>query len=91
MLGLEYLFEQGFDLAKAGVMLLELSDSSVLQGELDLEYEAGREHDGLMRAVDVVNDRYGKGTLRIASTGMAGDRREWTMRQQRRTPQYTTD
>lgn len=63
----------------------------MLQGELDLEDEAGRKRSGLMHAVDVVNDRYGKGTLRIASTGTAGDRREWTMRQQRRTPHYTTD
>ncbi|WP_184605678.1 DUF4113 domain-containing protein [Variovorax atrisoli] len=27
----------------------------------------------------------------MASTGTAGDRREWTMRQQRRTPQHSTD
>jgi DNA polymerase V len=91
VLGLECLFEPGFDLAKAGVMLLELSDGSVLQGELDLEDESGRERSKLMGAVDLLNDRYGKGTLRIASTGTAGDQREWTMRQQRRTPQYTTD
>ncbi|WP_429614607.1 DUF4113 domain-containing protein [Variovorax sp. W2I14] len=91
VLGLECLFEPGYDLTKAGVKLLELSDSSVLQGELDLEDEAGRERGKLMQAVDVVNDRYGKGTLRIASTGTAGDRREWAMRQLRRTLQYTTD
>ncbi|BEP50501.1 Y-family DNA polymerase [Variovorax sp. V116] len=91
VLGLECLFEPGYDLAKAGVMLLELSDGSILQGELDLEAEEGRERGKLNRAVDVLNDRYGKGTLRLASTGTEGDRREWTMRQQRRTPQYTTD
>lgn len=91
VLGLECLFEPGYDLAKAGVMLLELSDGSILQGELDLELEEGRERGKLNRAVDVLNDRYGKGTLRLASTGTAGDRREWTMRQLRRTPQYTTD
>lgn len=91
VLGLNCLFEPGFDLAKAGVMLLELSDGSVLQGELDLEDEAGRERSKLMQALDVVNDRYGKGTLRVASTGNGGDKREWTMRQGRRTPHYTTD
>ncbi|QOF81945.1 DUF4113 domain-containing protein [Variovorax sp. 38R] len=35
--------------------------------------------------------RYGKGTLGVASTGNGGDKREWTMRQGRRTPHYTTD
>ncbi|SCX53294.1 Y-family DNA polymerase [Variovorax sp. EL159] len=91
VLGLECLFEPGFDLAKAGVMLLELCDDSVMQGELDLEVEVGRERGRLMHAVDVLNDRYGKGTLRLASTGAVGEQREWTMKQRRRTPQYTTD
>lgn len=44
-----------------------------------------------MQAVDVLNDRYGRGTLRLASAGNGGDRRGWTMKQLRRTPQYTTD
>ncbi|QRF56554.1 Y-family DNA polymerase [Variovorax paradoxus] len=91
VMGIELLFEPGYNIAKAGVMLLELNDGSILQGELDLESEEGRERSKLMRAVDTLNDRYGKGTLRIASTGTAGDQREWTMKQQRRTPNYTTD
>ncbi|MGQ2992792.1 Y-family DNA polymerase [Variovorax sp.] len=91
VMGIELLFEPGYNIAKAGVMLLELNDGSILQGELDLENEEGRERSKLMRAVDTLNDRYGKGTLRVASTGTAGDQREWTMKQLRRTPNYTTD
>jgi len=91
VLGIELLFEPGYNIAKAGVMLLELNDGSIRQGELDLESEEGRERSKLMRAVDTLNDRYGRGTLRIASTGTEEDQREWTMRQQRRTPNYTTD
>jgi len=63
----------------------------VLQGELDLEDKEGRDRGKLMNAVDAVNLRYGKGTVRLAGTVTAGDRREWTMRQGRRTPHYTTD
>ncbi|PZQ77821.1 MAG: DNA polymerase V subunit UmuC [Variovorax paradoxus] len=91
VLGLELIFEPGFDLAKAGVMLLELSNSSILQAELNLEDEAGRDHGKLMTAVDALNARWGKSTVRAASAGTAGDKREWTMRQMRRTPHYTTD
>jgi DNA polymerase V len=91
VMGIELLFEPGYNIAKAGVMLLELNDGSILQGELDLENEEGRERSKLMRAVDTLNGRYGKGTLRVASTGTAGDQREWTMKQLRRTPNYTTD
>ena len=38
VLGLQCLFEPGFDLAKAGGIAMELGESSLLQGEL-----AGRE------------------------------------------------
>lgn len=43
-----------------------------------------------MAAMDSVNARYGKGTLHIASSGIDDERRQWGMRQQRLTPQYTT-
>lgn len=85
------IFQRGYDLAKAGVMLLDLCDGSMLQGELDLEVEADRDRSTLMAAVDQLNTRWGRATVRPASTGTAGDRREWTMRQERRTPHYTTD
>lgn len=39
-----------------------------------------------MQALDGLNDRYGKGTVHIASAGQAGDRRAWSMKQERRTP-----
>jgi DNA polymerase V len=43
-----------------------------------------------MRAMDAINDRYGRGTMVLGSAGVAGDRRVWTMKQGRRTPRYTT-
>ena len=91
VLGLKLIYQPGYDLAKAGVMLLDLADSSILQRELDLEDEAGRDRGKLMGAMDALNARWGKSMVHMASAGTAGDRREWTMRQQRRTPHYTTD
>ena len=77
-------------MAPTGVMLLELCDSSVLQGELDLEDEGGRDRGQLMGAIDRINARWGRSTVWQGSAGTATARRDWVMRQERRTPQYTT-
>jgi DNA polymerase V len=94
LLGLQAIFKPGFRYAKAGVMLLELQPDSIRQGELDLDDEnllddeAGRTQ--LMSALDGINRRYGRGTMKMASAGLAGERRVWLMKQERRTPGYTT-
>ena len=91
MLGLELIFEPGYDLAKAGVMLLDLCDGGILQGELDLEDELDRDRGQLMVAIDRINARWGKSTVRQGSTGTVAAKRGWMMRQERRTQHYTTD
>ncbi|CAM8664649.1 DinP Nucleotidyltransferase/DNA polymerase involved in DNA repair [Comamonadaceae bacterium] len=91
LLGLSQVFKPGFNYAKAGVMLLELQPDSNQQTELDLEdgdYEDDRTK--LMTAMDTLNQRFGKGTVLTASAGLDGVRREWSMKQLRRTPAYTT-
>ena len=44
----------------------------------------------LMQPLDGVNLRYGRGSLLLASAGMEGEHRAWSMKQERRTPAYTT-
>jgi DNA polymerase V len=90
LLGLRAIYRPGFKLAKAGVMLLDLQSDAVRQGELDLEDDDGLDRGQLMSALDGINQRYGKGTMKMASAGLAGDRRAWSMKQERRTPGYTT-
>jgi len=44
-----------------------------------------------MSTLSRLNLRYGRGTvLIIASVGVARDKRAWSMKQERRTPAYTT-
>lgn len=43
-----------------------------------------------MEAMDQINARYGRGTMQIASAGLDGPRRKWSMKQERLTPCYTT-
>ncbi|MBC5765455.1 Y-family DNA polymerase [Ramlibacter albus] len=91
--GLREIFRPGFRIHKAGVMLLDLRDAHVEQGELDLEDDAPDEPRvrKLGAAMDRINDRFGRGTLQLAAAGVGGDARSWTMKQQWRTPQYTTN
>lgn len=44
----------------------------------------------LMAALDDLNSRYGRGTLRFAVAGLAIDQQVWAMKQARRSPGYTT-
>jgi len=100
--GLQAIYRSGYQYAKAGVMLLDLQSDRVVQGELDLrECSAADEMAGdiqeeitdrarLMSALDGINLRFGKGTMKMASAGLKGDRRVWAMKQERRTPAYTT-
>lgn len=90
VMGLSAIYRPGFKLAKAGVMLLDLQDASYQQIELDLEDDQAPNRSRLMTAMDTVNQRFGKGALHMASAGMAGDKRVWAMKQERRTPGYTT-
>lgn len=91
--GMRSIYRPGYDLAKAGVMLFDLVDGQTWQGELALDDEDKHDRSRLMAAMDVLNHRYGRGTVHVASTGIEGqngDARGWAMRQDRRTPQYTT-
>ena len=90
--GLSRFYEPGYKLAKAGVMLLDLCSTDVQQHELELFCtEPARDQSRLMEAMDTVNSRFGKGTVHVASTGQATRTDStWRMKQERRTPRYTT-
>ncbi len=90
--GLRTIYRPGFKLAKAGVMLMDLQNDNVQQGELGLDPDDDNLPDRarLMTSLDDINQRYGRGTVLMASAGLDGDRRAWSMKQERRTPAYTT-
>ena len=90
--GLDMIFLPGYLYAKAGVMLLDLHEVSQCQGELGLEDDAplAASAQRLMPVLDALNQRYGRGSMLLASSGLAGAQRVWSMRQERKTPGYTT-
>lgn len=85
--GLRAIYAQGYQLIKAGVILLDLSSENQVQHELLLAPEP-RNRERLMNALDAINDRYGGGTLKLASTGTGGPARQMEMKQEHRTPDY---
>lgn len=93
--GLRSFYEPGYQLTKAGVMLLDLGPAGVEQWGLLDEGEiagsmTGKEQGRLMEAVDRINNRLGKGSVHVGSTGFASqDEAGWRMRQERRTPRHT--
>lgn len=93
--GLRSLYRQGYNFAKAGVILLDLASAAVVQQELDLfgadEPPCRPAQGALIATLDAINDKFGKGTLKLASAGAPNRPRVWEMRQGLRTPGYTTE
>ena len=89
MRNLQTIYKPGFKYAKAGVLLLDLQDGAIEQLELPLDTEPptkGR----LMATLDTLNDRFGRGTVHVASAGVKGPDRSWSIKQNLLTLQYTT-
>jgi len=89
--GLRAIYRPGFRYARAGVVLFDLAQADGVQHELALEVAPPSERRSrLMQVIDGVNRRHGRDTLQLAGAGLAGDGRAWAMRQERRSPGYTT-
>jgi len=91
--GLKSIYQPGYNYAKAGVMLVELQPAAEGQLELGLEDdEPLRDRARLMQALDAINDRYGKGTMKLGSAkARLAPQATWETKVERRTPGYTTD
>lgn len=67
-------------------MLGDISPVQVLQ--TDLLEPIMTSDSKLMQAIDGLNSRYGRGTIKVSTGGL---RDEWAMRQERKSPNYTTE
>jgi DNA polymerase V len=88
--GIASIYRPGFQLSKAGVMLLDIMPAAVRQGELDFGEADSLGEAKLMATMDALNQRFGRGAVGIASAGLSQSRRKWTMKQERLSPYYTT-
>lgn len=87
LMGLRHIYKAGLEYKKAGIMLMGLQDASIRQ--LTLFDNVDPENTlPVMSAIDCVNRRFARCTLRLASEGIKP--RGWVMRAENRTAAYTT-
>ena len=87
LVALRHIYKPGFQYKKSGIMLMGLQDQAIKQLTL---FDAIDPENTLqvMGALDSVNHRFGRGTLRLASEGISN--RGWVTKADNRTPAYTT-
>ena len=82
------LYRPGHAYAKAGVLLSDLAPRRPRQPDLFAAPGPAPESQRLMQALDNINTRWGRGTLRLAAEGTQQD---WQMQRAYLSPRYTTD
>ena len=83
--GIKSIFKIGYHYKKAGVILSEIYPATHYQGDL---FTGASENSELMKTLDTLNARFGKGTVKLSQDG---SRHSWKMRQESKSPEYTTN
>jgi len=83
------IYRKGYAYKKAGVFISKIVPQEVLQADLFGDYSIEREYKKarLMCVVDLLNEWWGSNTIFFGAQGID---RVWKMRQERRSPRYTT-
>jgi DNA polymerase V len=83
LLGLDYIYREGFDYQKAGITLCNLTSKHKMQGHLFSDTISNSR----MKIMDTINQRW-KGKLKLGSEGVT---KEWEMKAQFKSRNYTTN
>ncbi len=84
---LERIFKPGFEYRKAGIILSGLVPNENLTKRM-FEDERFQQQHKLMKAIDEINQKFGKDTVRFGSVKTEGN---WKMKQTRKSQSYTTN
>lgn len=82
---LKAMYKPGYLYKKAGVMVSEICDEKFYQGDMFTHHDMDN---ALMKVMDTLNKKYGKGALRISQDGAMST---WKMKQEHRSPDYMCD
>ena len=85
--GLKQIYKPNYNYAKAGVMLGEIVSKLRIQTDLFSQSEDSPKSEALMAAMDNINRKMGKASIKLASEGF---KRPWRMKQGNKSPSYTT-
>jgi DNA polymerase V len=82
----ERMYKPDYAYKKAGIVLSEISPVTHHQADW-IEPDMLISNDKLMQALDGLNQRFGRGAVTVSTQGAY---KEWQMRQERQSPNYTT-
>lgn len=85
--GLKRIYKPGYRYQKAGVMLSELVPAEGRQIDLFSSSMAPEKSGSLMAAIDQINQKMGRQTVKLAAEGC---QQPWKMRQENKSQNYTT-
>ncbi len=86
--GLTLAYRSGFRYQKSGVLLMGLQPKQIYQQSLFDDECDTEKSTSLMKVMDDINRKMGKGSMTIASSGTD---RKWAMRRESKSPSYTTE
>ena len=84
----EQMFKPEYQYKKAGIVLSEISPVTHYQGDLLAPEITETGSTKLMTAIDRLNQRFGRGAVKISTQGA---HKGWQMKQERKSPCYTTN
>ncbi len=84
---LRRLYKPGYNYQKAGVMLGDIVPRAGVQTDLFATMHTPAKSERLMAAIDTINRKMGKESVKLASEGF---KRPWKMKQENKSPSYTT-
>lgn len=87
MLALDRVYREGYRYKKAGVIVREIVPESQVQASLFDSREDRPKRRALMGAIDSINAVMGRDQVRVATAGYSKD---WKLRQEKKSPCYTT-
>jgi DNA polymerase V len=85
--GLLRIFREGFVYKKAGIVLGKLIPVEAITENLYQNNERRIKYERLMKAMDEINKKFGRDTIRIA----VAQKGKWQTKAERRSPRYTTN
>ena len=88
---LKKIWQPGYEYQKASVMLLNIQENQSLQIDLfasNPNYSGNPKSDNLMQVLDKINQKMGKNTLQLASSGL--QKQDWKMNRNLMSARYTT-
>lgn len=86
--GLKRIYRSGYRYAKAGVILMDLAPAEMRQASLLIDHVADKSTAQLMQTMDLINQQMGKDMVFLAGAGIE---KKWHMKQENKTPCYTTE